>query len=53
MRSVDYCTKHLALAVHAGRPWQRRIDGILGEDILRTFSAVRIDYKGGFVAFEK
>jgi hypothetical protein len=30
-----------------------RIDGFLGQDILREFSAVRIDYKGGVIEFEK
>jgi hypothetical protein len=28
-------------------------DGVLGEDVLRKFSAVRIDYKAGVVEFEK
>ena len=30
-----------------------RIDGFVGQDILREFSAVRIDYKAGLVEFEK
>jgi hypothetical protein len=30
-----------------------RIDGFVGQDILREFSSVRIDYKAGFVEFEK
>ena len=30
-----------------------RIDGFVGQDILREFSAVRIDYKAGVVEFEK
>jgi hypothetical protein len=30
-----------------------RIDGYRGQDILREFSAVRIDYKVGLVEFEK
>jgi hypothetical protein len=30
-----------------------RIDGFIGQDILREFSAVRIDYKAGLVEFEK
>lgn len=29
------------------------IDGIIGQDILRQFSAVRINYKAGLVEFEK
>ncbi|HKW34139.1 MAG TPA: hypothetical protein VJN92_14100 [Candidatus Acidoferrum sp.] len=30
-----------------------RIDGFVGQDILREFSAVRIDYKAGLVEFEQ
>jgi len=30
-----------------------RVDGIVGQDLLREFSAVRIDYKAGLVEFEK
>lgn len=30
-----------------------KFDGVLGEDILRKFSAVRIDYKAGLVEFEQ
>ena len=30
-----------------------RIDGFVGQDILREFAAVRIDYKAGLVEFEK
>lgn len=30
-----------------------RIDGFIGQDILREFSALRIDYKAGLVEFEQ
>jgi hypothetical protein len=30
-----------------------QIDGLLGENILRDFSSVRIDHQAGFVEFEK
>lgn len=30
-----------------------KIDGILGEDLLRTFRAVRIDYKARVIEFEE
>lgn len=31
----------------------RKIDGIVGEDVLRNFSSVQINYKGGCVMFER
>jgi hypothetical protein len=30
-----------------------RLDGFIGQDILREFSAVRIDYKAGVIEFRK
>ena len=30
-----------------------QVDGFLGQDILRSFSTVRVDYKAGVVEFEK
>jgi hypothetical protein len=31
----------------------QKVDGFIGQDVLREFSAVRIDYKAGLVEFEK
>lgn len=38
---------------NAGKQIGTKIDGILGQDILRTFSAVRIDYRARVVGMER
>ena len=37
----------------AGKRLETRIDGLLGQDVLRQFSAIRIDYKASVIEFEK
>jgi len=37
----------------AGKRIGERVDGFIGQDLLREFFVVRIDYKAGAVEFEK
>ena len=67
MRSEDFAVLYVELRIHDYRKSDYRIlatdlrlilkgipaDGILGEDWLRSFRAVRIDYKANVIEFEK
>lgn len=41
------------IGVHLAKRDMAQIDGLLGEDFLRYFASVRIDYKASVIEFEK